>query len=378
MTGLQPNVYAAVSITWAAALPALVLRAVARRMTKMAWWFDDYFCVSAFIFASGYNTILLIWTIDWGLGQYVDQSLSQAQKDNLLLHSRLLMYCSQFCYAFSIASSKFAILCLYWRLFKLSSIRIPIQMMFVICLIWIILRTFMVIFHCVPVRAYWDKSIKNARCEINDAQFFFGTVLTHFVMDVIILILPIIELSRLYLPLGQKLAVIGLFVIGSIVCLASVFVIIESVQYDVNTTEMSHDVALNFMWGSVELNIAIVSACFPLLRPVFRRILPKSFLSSHGKSHQISRPINIIRLTTVATNEDKDGDESSSNHAMADLERGMSSSPASTQLSETHQAIIPIETNDSPVVGSKNVAGTHNRDDLVIEVQELNRASSRV
>lgn len=125
------------------------------------------------------------------------------------------MYCSQFCYAFSIASSKFAILGLYWRLFKLSSIRIPIQIMFVISLIWIILRTFMVIFHCVPVQAYWDKSIKNARCEINDAQFFFGTVLTHFVMDVIILVLPTIELSRLHLPLGQKLAVMGLFVIGS-------------------------------------------------------------------------------------------------------------------------------------------------------------------
>lgn len=60
MTGLQPNVFAAVSITWAAALTALVLRVVARRMTKMAWWIDDYFCVSAFVFASGYNTILLI------------------------------------------------------------------------------------------------------------------------------------------------------------------------------------------------------------------------------------------------------------------------------------------------------------------------------
>ncbi|KAH7129571.1 hypothetical protein B0J13DRAFT_564270 [Dactylonectria estremocensis] len=377
MTGLQPNVYAAVAITWAAALPALVLRAVARRMTKMAWWFDDYFCVAAFVFASGYNTILLIWTTHWGLGQYVDPALSQAQKDDLLLHSRLLMYCSQFCYAFSIASSKFAILCLYWRLFKLSSIRIPLQLMFVICLVWIILRTFMVIFHCIPVQAYWDKSIENARCEINDAQFFFGTVLTHFVMDLIILVLPIIELSRLRLPLGQKLAVIGLFVIGSIVCLASIFVIIESVQYDVNTKEMSHDVALNFMWGSVELNIAIVSACFPLLRPVFRRILPKSFLSSHGKSHPISRPINTIRLTTVATDEDKDGDEWSSNHPLADPERGLSISPTSTQLSERHQAIRPSETHDSPLVGSKNVAGIHDRDNLVIEVQELKHASSR-
>ncbi|KAF7557742.1 hypothetical protein G7Z17_g458 [Cylindrodendrum hubeiense] len=269
MTGLQPNVFAAVCITWAVALPALVLRVVARRMTKMAWWFDDYFCVSAFKPtpasppAPSANINCRPGTTDWGLGQFIDPSLSESQREYLLLHSRLLMYCSQFCYAFSIASSKFAILCLYWRLFKQSSIRIPIQLMLVISLIWIILRTFMVIFHCIPVQAYWDKSIENARCQINDAQFFFGTVLTHFVMDLIILVLPIIELSRLRLPLGQKLAVIGLFIIGSFVCIASIFVIIESIRYDVDTTEMPHDVALNFMWGSVELNIAIVAGNYP-------------------------------------------------------------------------------------------------------------------
>ena len=49
MAGLQSNVYAAVSITWAAALLALILRVIARRMMKITWWFDDYFCVSAFV-----------------------------------------------------------------------------------------------------------------------------------------------------------------------------------------------------------------------------------------------------------------------------------------------------------------------------------------
>lgn len=49
MSGLQTNVYAASIITWVAALVALILRVVARRITKQAWWIDDYFCVSAFV-----------------------------------------------------------------------------------------------------------------------------------------------------------------------------------------------------------------------------------------------------------------------------------------------------------------------------------------
>ncbi|CAM1502222.1 Fc.00g042060.m01.CDS01 [Cosmosporella sp. VM-42] len=259
MAGLQSSVYAAVSITWAAALLALILRVIARRMMKITWWWDDYFCVSAFIFACGYSSLQIIWTANWSLGQTLDPSLAPDRREDILLHGRLLMYCSEFCYAFSIASSKLTILTLYWRLFKLSSIRIPIIVMFTVSVIWIIIRTFMVLFQCVPIQATWDKSIKNAHCAINEGQFFFGTVLTHFCMDIIILALPAFEVGKLRLPLGQKLAVIGLFLIGAIVCMASVFVIVESVHYDNKTTQMPRDVALNFMWGAVEANIAIVS-----------------------------------------------------------------------------------------------------------------------
>jgi hypothetical protein len=79
---------------------------------------------------------------------------------------------------------------------------------------WLILRTFMVIFHCIPVQAYWDKSIENAVCKINDSQFFFATCLTHFILDVVILALPVIEVFKLRLRLGQKIAITALFALG--------------------------------------------------------------------------------------------------------------------------------------------------------------------
>jgi hypothetical protein len=73
----------------------------------------------------------------------------------------------------------------------------------------------MVIFHCVPIRAYWDKSIQGAKCPFNEANFFFATILIHTTMDCIILILPIIEVMKMTLPLSQKLAVVGLFASGT-------------------------------------------------------------------------------------------------------------------------------------------------------------------
>jgi hypothetical protein len=87
--------------------------------------------------------------------------------------------------------------------------------MLVMVVIWIILRTFMLIFRCVPVQSIWDHTITGKVCNINSGQFFLGTITTHFLMDLAILVLPIIEVARLTLPKGQKLAIAALFLLGS-------------------------------------------------------------------------------------------------------------------------------------------------------------------
>lgn len=79
---------------------------------------------------------------------------------------------------------------------------------------WLILRTFMLTLRCVPTRAIWDKTIP-AVCNIDGDKFFLATITTHFILDVIILVLPIFPLSRLRLPLPQKLGVVGSFLLGA-------------------------------------------------------------------------------------------------------------------------------------------------------------------
>ncbi|KAL2673877.1 hypothetical protein Neosp_012321 [[Neocosmospora] mangrovei] len=73
--------------------------------------------------------------------------------------SRFLLWVTELLYAASIAASKLAILSFYWRVFRYTSIRIPILVLIAAVSIWFTIRTFMVIFHCIPVQAYWDKTI---------------------------------------------------------------------------------------------------------------------------------------------------------------------------------------------------------------------------
>jgi hypothetical protein len=66
------------------------------------------------------------------------------------------------------------------------------------------------------VQAFWDKSIPNATCRINDSKFFFGTVLTHLLLDIIILSLPVLQVRKLQLPTSQKIGVTAMFMFGTL------------------------------------------------------------------------------------------------------------------------------------------------------------------
>ncbi|VUC23772.1 unnamed protein product [Clonostachys rosea] len=383
MAGLQLNIYVGIGITWFAAVISMVMRVAARRLTKVNWWYDDWFCIAAFLFATGYCAILIHWTKYWYLGKLMPDSLDEQTRELILYNSRLLGFFNSLCYASSLATSKISILSFYWRLFSQSVIRIPILVMLVMSVIWIILRTFMLIFRCVPVQSIWDKTITDSVCNINSGQFFFGTIITHFIMDVIILTLPIIEVYRLRLRLGQKLAIIALFVLGTIVCVASAFVLVELVNYNNDTTQMPYDYAMYCILGAVEVNIAIVSACFPLLRPVFRYILPMSFLSSvgYGSSQPISRPSNIIKLTTLTRTKreaDAAATKSSSTHNLADPESGEMSGfdGVHGQRAAGIQTVISTRYcgSESSGDGEHDIGGRHGihvRNETVVEVEEV-------
>ncbi|KAM0402645.1 hypothetical protein ACHAPZ_005587 [Fusarium culmorum] len=139
--------------------------------------------------------------------------------------------------------------------------------------IWITVRTFMTIFHCMPVQAYWDKSI-DGKCLNNIGQYYLGTDLTHCLMDFIILALPLFEVVRMKLILGQKIAVIGIFSLGSLVGVASVFQIAEAQKYTAASREFPFEFSLAMVWANVECHLAVFTSCLALLRPIFRKFIP--------------------------------------------------------------------------------------------------------
>ncbi|CAH0027606.1 unnamed protein product [Clonostachys rhizophaga] len=383
MAGLQTNVFVGFGVVWAVAFLSMIGRVAARRMTKVAWWHEDYFCLAAFVFGSVYNGLCLYWATDWSLGLIIPDTVDPNVKEHILEVSRKLAFFCSLTYAYSIGASKLAILSLYWRLFKLSSIRIPILVLYVIVVAWMILRTFMVVFRCSPVQAYWDLNIPGGHCPIQDGAFFFGTMLPHFLMDVVILILPVVEVFKLRLRLAQKVGISALFLIGIIVCTASVNCLVESIRTDPKTTQMPYDYALNYTWGAVEVNMAVVSSCFPLLRPVFRVLVGSRVLSSytegtHGVSygaHTYSRHTGVeLNTMTTKSKRRKDMELSSSMRRLADDEKDILGDPALVKSPDRIlTTVTPYHANEW---ADSNDNGIHVQNDVIIEVHKLEQSKS--
>jgi uncharacterized membrane protein YqjE len=57
-----------------------------------------------------------------------------------LYQAKLLLFIAELFYAFGLFFAKISILSLYWRMFRVTNIRLPIQILFGCSLVWITFR----------------------------------------------------------------------------------------------------------------------------------------------------------------------------------------------------------------------------------------------
>ena len=152
-------------------------------------------------------------TINYGLGTHIDHDSNPDRAEHKIQRARLNMWIGSLSYATSIAASKISFLTFYWRIFQFTMIRLPIQVLLVVTVLWIIIRTCLTVLQCLPVRYIWDKTIDGS-CAVDQSVFFFSSVLVHCILDIIILVLPTFPIFKMHLTRSKKLGVVGLFSSG--------------------------------------------------------------------------------------------------------------------------------------------------------------------
>jgi len=137
----------------------------------------------------------------------------------------------------------------------------------VACIMIIVLYT-----SCTPFSAFWTglSPVSDGRCT-NPVPALYGNAAFSMVSDIFICMLPIRLVRSLRLPRVQKLAMMLIFTIASIGCIASALRI--AFLYCTSTArDPTHWSIVAAITAAVETNLAIVCACLPTLPPLSKYV----------------------------------------------------------------------------------------------------------
>jgi fucose permease len=146
-----------------------------------------------------------------------------------------------------------------------------------------VVLTFLNAFQCSPVSAAYDPTQTSNKC-ISITTLYLCSAPVNIITDLAILVLPIPVLTGMRLPQKQKTILVFTFTLGVFVTIVDV-IRIYYLQQAVDNQVVAHqqlgtgtDFAWNastaLMWSAVEVNVGIICACIPTLKPLIKRILP--------------------------------------------------------------------------------------------------------
>ncbi|KAF9889994.1 hypothetical protein FE257_006674 [Aspergillus nanangensis] len=249
---------------------------------------DDFLIVAALAVAIGMGIMNGVH-ISYGTGRhFTDLPLQE-----ILIPTLKHWYVYQLIYPISIGLVKFSILAQYYRIFEVRKFRILVVSVAVFVLLYTIITIFVNAFECrsKPWRA-WDPSFPTG-CN-NLPATYFSTAGINILTDLIILVMPLPLLMRLNLNPKRRWALVGIFLTGTFASAASIVRLNALYIYTV-TKDVSYDAIYILLWSQIEVNVAIISASAPSLRPLFSSVF-------RGSSHSRGRAVSSIPYGAYGTN----------------------------------------------------------------------------
>ncbi|MCJ1469421.1 hypothetical protein MMC07_008054 [Pseudocyphellaria aurata] len=255
---------------------------LAARWTNRKFGMDDYTIVLS-LACSIVLSITINLAVVHGYGKH--------KKD--LTHTELLaalkwFYFAQIFYKLVLGFNKISLLSLYLRIFLGKFFKGLCYASLAIVIGWTVGSVFATIFQCVPISAFWDKSVV-ARCTDSDA-FWYAYGILNILTDAIILGLPIHEVMKLQLPRREKLGLLLVFLLGAFVCVTSIVRVIAVANSTKNKADTTWSFISRSTWTLLEANTGIICACLPTLKKPITMLFPRMFRGSSKGSSSTPRP----------------------------------------------------------------------------------------
>ncbi|KAI0429253.1 hypothetical protein F5Y09DRAFT_310864 [Xylaria sp. FL1042] len=299
---LSEEVIAIVTVFQVFSTTALILRLWTRlKIQRIRPGTDDLAIFTAWACSVALDTLIGLQTI-YGLGKHV----TDIPPDTDFITSNILFYAHQPIYYISVSLTKVSIILFYFRLLPQQSYRAFLWTMMVVVILTGASSTIAGIFQCSPIAHAWNPNIPGT-C-FNQFALFFANGGLNIAQDLILYILPTRILWSMNLPLKQRVALIGVFVIGGLTIIAGI-IRIPSLKEAIMSTDPTWDHVGSSIWSSIECNVGIMCACLVHLKPLITHFVPTFFGPSRS-----SRRGKMLKLS------DKQSDKQSEDGAHSPLQ----------------------------------------------------------
>ncbi|KAK1760320.1 hypothetical protein QBC47DRAFT_366878 [Echria macrotheca] len=296
--GFDPNVYSDVPVfnrrtdLWAITIPFIVFswicalfRLYVRVFVVRTPGLDDFFMGLALV-ASTICSVVLCIAPDFGFGRSI-YTLTEPEIEQMIK----LMYIGNFPYPMSVTFIKIALLFQYLRIFK------PGSGYYVLCKYLIVAialwgAAFAVIFWtpCIPLAAYWDFSITDARCwgygshDLDEfMRYFITQSVTTAVLDFVVFIVP----ARLYFqPKTERktrIALLCLFALGLCVNALSLWrmgYVIHLAKGGGTSFDPTWYSPMAAGLSTIEAHLAVACAAMPVFWPTLEKTWNRIFVTT--------------------------------------------------------------------------------------------------
>ncbi|KAF7945193.1 hypothetical protein EAE96_009972 [Botrytis aclada] len=298
----------AVSIAFIAlTVCTIAVRFFSRWYTKISLGLDELFILIAaiLILSIAYTAVIIVEVNNNFYGQHVHKS----DPEHLEAYLKGL-YALALLYPIALSMSKLSLLALYWRVFAVTSGKVPILFASAINGAWGIAALAVGIFSCRPIEAFWNTAIA-AKC-IDYPVFFTSNEAFTILFDIVVLSIPVWFIAQIKRSIGERITISSTFLLGLMVTVVSAIrlwrLVVSQRLPGFDPTFNEVDAGL---WAIIELNLWILVASIPTFRPLLGQMWHdySEKINRSGSEESPEYPLSRTRTTgTLFPREQRDMD----------------------------------------------------------------------
>ncbi|KAK5124276.1 hypothetical protein LTR85_001979 [Meristemomyces frigidus] len=271
---------------------AVTLRCLARRAQRMRQYTEDYFIYLALLFKVGIDIAGIILLCN-GLGRHMEN----VRLDQLVTFMKT-QYSGSFIYPLCIACIKLSTLFQYRRLFFSHSRAFlwQVNILIGVVTLWCVCIIFAAAFICQPIWKLWEP-MTEGKC-LNLAAFYYGMQIPNIITDLAIILCPVRQIAGLDLSHKMRIGALSMFALGMITLVFDIIRLVALVRLESQGPDITYTEVQAAIWTTVEPAAAIVAACIPSVRSLYRTSRSRSQLDLPEALDQSASHSATRRLTS--------------------------------------------------------------------------------